>query len=94
MAAWPSRIAMSEALPRPGGEKVIERPVGNSPGPETMERVTAGLSFTRAPEASSRVTTSWTSSVPSAAARVLLSAASVTRAALPSTGQAGAGAPA
>ena len=50
------------------GEKTMERPVGNSPGPERTARRTSGHCDVRFPSASRTVTSRWTSLVPSAGA--------------------------
>ena len=47
IAAWPSRIPMSDADPLPGGVNVMLGPVGNSPGPDLMVKVTGTLLLNR-----------------------------------------------
>ena len=56
MAAWPSRIAMSDAEPPPGGVKVMLGPVGNSPGPDLIVSVTGAVLLIALPLASTTVT--------------------------------------
>ena len=50
MEHLPSRMAISESL-----LNVMERPVGNSPGPETTRNVTSGQLLSSLPEASTMV---------------------------------------
>ena len=58
MAACPSRMAMSDAEPLPGGVKVMLGPVGNSPGPDLIVSVTATLLLIGLSLASTTVTKS------------------------------------
>ena len=73
------------------GSNVMEGPVGNSPGPETIARVTGGELFSARPSLSTTVTTSCASSVPFTDFSVVLSAVSLNPAGVPDTGQAGGG---
>ena len=86
MAAWPSRMAMSDC-----GSKVMERPVGNSPGPDSMVKVTGGELLSGLPFASCTVTRIWASSVASVPWMTVLSAVSASFAGVPGCGHAGGG---
>src|SRR5579862_1991740 len=79
-------MAMSESE-----ANVIERPVGNSPGPDSTERVTGGQLLSALPSLSTTVATSWASSVPSACCKVVLSVVSLSAAGAPWTGHSGGG---
>ena len=91
MAASPPRMAMSDCGSLDGGLKVMERPVGNSPGPETMVKVTGGELLIAFPLLSSTVTRSWQSSVALVPWIVVLSAVSTSLAGVPSCGHSGGG---
>jgi hypothetical protein len=91
MAAWPSRIAMSDAEPLPGGVKVMLGPVGNSPGPDLIVNVTVTLLLRAFPLASTTVTYSHASSVPSTAESVVVLDVSFSSAGVPATGHVGGG---
>ena len=82
---------MSDGAPLPGGVNVMLGPVGNSPGPDTTERVTGTVLLMAAPVESKTVTINCVSSVPSTAARVALSAVNCSAAGVPATGQVGGG---
>src|SRR5438552_2898244 len=58
------------------GAKVIARPVGNSPGPDSIVSATRGQLLTCRPDASRTVTMIWQSSVASVSTIVGLSASS------------------
>jgi hypothetical protein len=79
-------MAMSEF-----GANVIEGPVGNSPGPEMMLSVTGGELLNGLPLASTTVTMSCASSVPSTDWRVDLSAVRRNSAGTPPMGHSGGG---
>src|SRR5512141_418025 len=89
MAAWPSRIEMSDADPLPGGVNVMLGPVGNSPGPDLIVRVTVTLLLRALPLASTTVTYSHASCVPSTAESVVVLVVSFSPAAVPAAGQVG-----
>ncbi len=91
MAAFPSAMAMSDCSLLDAGVKVILVPVGNSPGPDVMDRVTATLLLMGLPLLSRTVTTNCASSVPSTAERLVLSAVSCRAAGVPLVGQVGGG---
>jgi len=79
MAACPSRIRISLFF-----SKVMDLPVGNSPGPETIFNCTDGELLNRRPSESSTLTVSCTSSVPSACTPVVSDASSFNCAGVPS----------
>ena len=81
MAALPSMMRMSLSA-----AKSMERPVGNSPGPDTTLIRTWGLLLSLRPVRSSTVTINCTSSVPSALMSRVLLASSLNLAGSPSTG--------
>ena len=58
---------MSDAAPPPGGVNVMLGPVGNSPGPDVIVSVTVTLLLIGLPLASTTVTSSHASCVPSTA---------------------------
>src|SRR5450631_3881708 len=89
MAAWPSKMAMSEAAPLPGGVKVMLGPVGNSPGPDLIVSVTVAVLLIAVPLASTTVTKSHASCVPSTAESVVVLDVSFKPAAVPAAGQVG-----
>jgi len=91
MAALPSRMTMSDCGSSEGGLKVMERPVGNSPGPDSMVKVTGGELEMGLPPASSTATRSWQSSVASVPWMVVLSAVRERVAGTPSAGHSGGG---
>src|ERR1700677_3712713 len=91
MAASPSRIAMSDLGSLDGGLNVMDRPVGNSPGPDSMVKVTGGELLIGVPVASCTVTRSWQSSVASVPWIVVLSAISESLAGVPFCGHSGGG---
>ena len=70
-------------------EKSMLRPVGNSPGPETISSRTSGQLLSSRPSLSSTVTMSCTSSVPSASMPSVSEASMRSRAGVPSTGHSG-----
>src|SRR5450759_1354041 len=86
MAAWPSRMAISEF-----GANVMDGPVGNSPGPDSIASVTGGQLLIALPSLSTMVTMSCASSVPSTEFKVVLSAVNFSAAGMPLLGQAGGG---
>ena len=69
----------------------MEGPVGNSPGPEAIARVSGGELFSALPCLSTTVTMSCVSSVPSTDFSVVVSALSFNPAGVPDTGQTGGG---
>ena len=71
------------------GANVMAGPVGNSPGPDSMVRVTGGQLASAVPSLSPTVTMICASSVPSTDLRIVLSAVSVSAAETPLLGQAG-----
>src|SRR3954465_10812497 len=89
MAAWPSRMEMSDAVPLPGGVKVMLGPVGNSPGPDLIVSVTGTLLLIALPLASTTVTNSQASWVPSTAESAVVLEVSFRPAAVPAAGQVG-----
>src|SRR3954470_22194348 len=91
MAAWPSRMAMSDAEPLPGGVKVMLGPVGNSPGPDLIVSVTGTLLLIALSLASTTVTKSQASCVPSTAESVVVLELSLRPAGVPAAGQVGGG---
>src|SRR5271168_2212964 len=86
MAAFPSRIGISPAL-----SKEIVRPVGNSPGPDSIVNVTAGELLSGLPAASSTVTRIVESSVASVPSIVALSEVRLNCAGTPDSGHVGGG---
>lgn len=89
MAACPSMIRMS--LP---SSKRMDRPVGNSPGPEITFKSTAGVEDTAFPEASQTVSHSCTSSVPSVFTPLILLDFNFKHTGLPFPGHSGGAIPA
>src|SRR4029079_305540 len=83
IAAWPSRMLMSEAVPMLGGVKVMLGPVGNSPGAALIVSVTATLLLIGLPVESTTVTSNHASCVPSTAASVVVLEVSFSPAAVP-----------
>src|ERR1039458_2630983 len=91
MAAMPSRMAMSDCGSFEAGLNVMERPVGNSPGPDSIVKVTGGELLIGLPLASCTVTRSWQSAVASAPWIVVLSTVSDSLAGVPFCGHSGGG---
>src|SRR4051794_4549467 len=86
MAAWPRVILMSVC-----SSKVMDGPVGNSPGPDSIVNVTGGELRTCRPSLSRTVRMIRQSSVASVPWMVVLSADSLSRAGTPGSGHDGGG---
>src|ERR1035437_3898982 len=84
MAAWPSRMAISEF-----GANVMDGPVGNSPGPDSTASVRGGQLLIGLPSLSTTVTMICASAVASTGSHVGLSAVSFSAAGTPLLGHAG-----
>ena len=82
---------MSDAVPLPGGVKVMLELVGTSPGPDVTSSVTGTLSLMGFPLESTTVTSSHASCVPSTVVSVVVLDVSVSPAGVPEVGQARAG---
>ena len=80
---------MSDAEPLPGGVNVMLGPVGNSPGPDLIVSVTGTLLLIGLPLASTTVTKSQASCVPSTADSVVVLDVSFNPAGVPAVGQVG-----
>src|ERR1700690_1784446 len=81
MAAWPSRMAISLS-----GPNVMDDPVGNCPGPDSMVNVTSGELLIGRPPASTTVATTCTSSSESVPGMTVLSAVNRNPAGVPRAG--------
>src|ERR1035437_4411026 len=79
-------MAMSEL-----GSNVMDGPVGNSPGPDSIVSVTGGELLNALPARSMTVTMSCASSVPSTLLSVILSAVNRSPAGVPDEGHSGGG---